>query len=66
MNEPGHRALWLTCALIFSIIVGVAGGVLAFLAGDNAARAIISGGATFGGTTALLIVILNFLASPKK
>ena len=30
MNKSGYRALWLTCALLFSIIVGVAGGGLAF------------------------------------
>ena len=65
MNKSGYRALWLTCALLFSIIVGVAGGGLAFLAGENLAYAVITAGGICGGTATLLILILGFLMPPS-
>ena len=65
MNASGYRALWLTCALLFSVIMGVAYGILAFLAGETLAQALISAGAAAGGTATLLILILGFLMPPN-
>lgn len=64
MTVPALRALWLAYTLLLSSITGITGGVLAWLGGDNPARAVIAGGATFAATTGLAILVLTFVAPP--
>ncbi|GGL15286.1 hypothetical protein [Mangrovihabitans endophyticus] len=61
MTSNSVRALWLACALLMSSMVGVGGGVLSFVGGDNPAKAVIAGAAAFGGAMALLTAVLALL-----
>jgi len=65
MTTYTARGLWLSCALLFSTVVGVAGGVLSFIGGD-AADAIGTGAVAFAGTTTLLVLVLSYLAPPDR
>jgi hypothetical protein len=64
MDTPMVRGLWLAYAVLLSVVIGVAGGVLAYLGGDGPAKAIIAGGATFATTVGLAVLVLTFLAGP--
>ncbi|MFG2052009.1 hypothetical protein ACGFIW_31835 [Micromonospora sp. NPDC048935] len=55
------RAVCLAFALLISILVAVGGGVLAHLAGDGVARAVITAAAAFAATMALALTTLSFL-----
>jgi hypothetical protein len=66
MNTSALRALWLACVLLLSSITGIGGGVLAWLGGDNPARAVIAGAATFAATTGLAILVLTFVGSAPE
>jgi hypothetical protein len=61
MSDPVARGLWVAIALTFSLIVGVGGGALQFMAGANPATAVITGGSAFAASTALCLVLLSFL-----
>jgi hypothetical protein len=60
------RALWLACALLLSTIIGICGGVLAWLGGDNPAKAVITGGAAFAAVTTLAILVLSYVAARRR
>jgi hypothetical protein len=66
MTTYSARGLWLACAVLLSTIVGIGGGVLSFIGGDNPAKAVVAGAATFAGTMALVILVLTFIASPGR
>jgi hypothetical protein len=68
MTNLATRGLWLTCGLLLSVIIGITGGVLAHIGGDNPARAIIAGASAFAGATTLTVLILNFIspAAPTR
>lgn len=61
MNDNHVRALWLAWSLLLSAVAGIAGGVLAQLSGEHAARSVIAGAATFAATATLCLLILGFL-----
>ncbi|WP_281898107.1 hypothetical protein [Phytohabitans aurantiacus] len=62
--DLGLLGLWLAVGLLFSVIVGVAGGVLAWLSGQRPAAAIIAGGMAFGGAFTLVLAVIGlFLAA---
>lgn len=63
MKNPALRALWLAFSLLLSTLTGTAGGALAWIGGDNPAKAIMTGAATFAATTTLIILILVFTTS---
>ena len=52
--------LWLAVTFLASALVGVAGGILATLAGHGLAEAIIAGAVTFAGAEGLLLAVLGF------
>ena len=57
------RGLWLAITVLTAALIGVAAGVLAWVGGLNPPTAILSGGATFGGTVLLVLTVLRFAAS---
>jgi hypothetical protein len=61
MKSTHLRGVCLAFALVFSILVAVAGGVLAHLAGDGPARSLIIAAAAFGAALALALTTLKFL-----
>jgi hypothetical protein len=61
VNTVSTRGLWLACALLLSIIVGAASGVLTLMAGAHPAVAVVAAGAGFAATTQLLIKIMTFV-----
>lgn len=60
------RGLWIALTIVLGIVTGICGGVLASLGGDNAARAVITGAATFAGTVTLATLVLSFVASSSE
>ena len=60
------RALWLAVMILFSIILGSAAGLLAWLGDDNPFSAVLKGGATCGGALLLLLTIFRFATSGTK
>ena len=65
MNRTSLRPVWLACALLLSLIVGLSGGALSAVAGDNAAQAVINGSVAFAGSATLLVLIINFLSGGR-
>ena len=55
------RVMCFTAAALFSMIVGVGGGVLDAMGGDHPAKAVIAGAAFFGATLTLAVIVLTFL-----
>lgn len=45
--------------LALSLVIGIASGVLGYMAGGNPAAAVLTGGAAFGGAVALLLRLLG-------
>lgn len=64
MHNP--RPLWLAITLIAAVLVGVTGGILAWLGGALVANAIIVGGSSFAGTVLLILAIAYFLIGEKS
>ncbi|MGJ6963593.1 hypothetical protein ACSDR0_16945 [Streptosporangium sp. G11] len=52
--------------LIAAVLVGVTGGILAWLGGALVANAIIVGGSSFAGTVLLILAIAYFLIGEKS
>lgn len=50
--------IWLSLGVLWSLFVGSGAGVLTWMAGQSPATAILAGGAAFGGTLALAILII--------
>ena len=61
MTTTFLRILWVCGTLLFGVITGISGGALAWLGGDNPAKAIMTGAATFAATLTLVLLILNFV-----
>jgi hypothetical protein len=57
------RGLCLALTLLFGVMVGSGVGVLAFLAGENVANAILTGGEAFAGATGFVLLIIGFLTA---
>jgi hypothetical protein len=52
-------AVWIALALLLSLFLGTAAGVLGWLSGQVVAAAILTGGVAFGGAATLTLLILN-------
>ncbi len=52
-------ALWFALGLLFVLFVGAATGLLAWLSGENVAAAMLTGFGAFGGTTMLVLLVIN-------
>ena len=55
------RALWVALGLMLALLVGVAAGILAWMGGQHPAAAVLTGGAAFGGTVALTLMVKKAL-----
>ena len=53
--------IWFAIGSVFALVVGTCAGVLAWLGGQDVAGAVLTGGASFGGTVTLVTLILNLL-----
>jgi hypothetical protein len=52
-------AVWFALGLILALLAGVAAGVLGRLGGEHLALAVLTGLGAFGGTTTLVILVIN-------
>jgi hypothetical protein len=52
--------LWLAVTFLSSALTGVVGGILAHLAGDGLAEALITGAVAFAGAAGLFLAVLGF------
>jgi hypothetical protein len=53
--------LWLAVIFLFSLLAGVAGGILARFAGRGLADAVITGAVACGSTAGLLVAVLGLV-----
>jgi hypothetical protein len=60
------RALWLAVVLLFSCLVGLAGGGLAWISGENPAVAVLTGSGAFAAAVSLTILIISFVTHPQS
>ncbi|MET8334072.1 hypothetical protein [Streptosporangium canum] len=61
MKSPEFRLLWMAIILIASMIIGIAGGVLARIEGGNLAQVILAGAGGFVGMVTVSLMIAHFL-----
>ena len=62
MTNSTVRGLWLAITVLTAVLVGTAGGLLAWAGGMNPPTAILTGGGTFTGTVLLVLTVLRFTA----
>ena len=63
-TEPaGDRLVlvWLAIGMLFALLIGAVAGILDWLGGHHVAHAIMTGGATFGGTITIVILLIGLL-----
>ncbi|MEV6602465.1 hypothetical protein AB0M36_37290 [Actinoplanes sp. NPDC051346] len=60
------RPIWLALMIFFSLVVGAAAGILTRAGGDGLPVAVLTGGASFGGTLLLLMAVFQFTAADIK
>ncbi|WP_067470334.1 hypothetical protein [Nocardia amamiensis] len=63
MHDPILKALLLTIAVLFGIIIGIVTGLLAHARGAHLAAAIREGGVGFAGTVTLTVLLLAHLGT---
>ena len=54
-------SIWLAIGLVFALFVGTGAGVLSWLSGQSIATGVLVGGASFGGTVTLVVLMINLL-----
>ncbi|MEJ2863398.1 hypothetical protein [Actinomycetospora flava] len=59
------RRLWVLISVLFSIIAGMVGGILAAATGSTVAQAFVAGAATFAGSVAVTLGLLSALGLLK-
>ncbi len=60
MSNSNARGLWLAITVLSAVLIGTAGGLLAWIGGLNPPTAILTGGGTFAGTVLLVLTMLRF------
>jgi uncharacterized membrane protein len=60
------RAIWLALMMVFSFVIGGAAGLLSWAGGDDPAHAVVTGGASFGGTVLVLLALFYFATNGSK
>jgi hypothetical protein len=53
--------LWLALGLVFALFVGTSAGVLGWLSGQGVAAAVLTGGASFGATVTLVVLVVGLM-----
>ncbi|MGV9600713.1 hypothetical protein ACWDR1_29025 [Streptosporangium sandarakinum] len=66
MEKLEQRALWMAIFLITSMIIGIAGGVLCWLAGAHPATAIVAGASGFAAAILLFLAVAHFLSRAQS
>jgi len=66
MTNTFIRGLWIAGAFLFSLIMGIGGGVLDWIGGDHPAKAIIAGAASFAATMTLTVLVLTFVTGGTR
>lgn len=61
-NNP-LMAVWVAISVLFSLLVGVGAGVLAWLGGVSAESSILTAGGGFGGSLTLCVLIIKLLSA---
>ena len=54
-------AVWFALGLLFALFVGTAAGILWWRSGQSVAAAALTGGASFGGTVSLVVLVIKLL-----
>src|SRR5258708_4256937 len=63
-RPPAHDdllAVWFALSVMFALLIGAVGGLLAWRSGQSPAGAILTGGYVFGGTLTLAILVIKLL-----
>jgi hypothetical protein len=61
-SEPDPMlAVWFAVGLLFALFVGTGAGILGWVSGQGVAAAVLTGGATFGGTVTLAVLVISLL-----
>jgi len=60
LTNPTVRGLWLAITTLTAVIVGAAGGLLAWAGGMNSPTAILTGSGAFTGAMLLILAALRF------
>ncbi|WP_343449974.1 MULTISPECIES: hypothetical protein [Micromonospora] len=61
-----ERGFWLAIALLTAALVGSATALLTWQGGMSEANAILAGGASFGGTTVLVVQLVQFMRGKHR
>jgi hypothetical protein len=51
--------VWFALGLVLVLFIGTAAGLLSCLGGENIAAAVLTGFGAFGGTTTLVLLVIN-------
>lgn len=62
-TSPRDRAVWVAIAMLTGVVIGVAAGWLTWLGGVAVPLAIVAGGASFGTTLGLVIMLIKYISS---
>jgi hypothetical protein len=61
-SEPDPMlAVWFAVGLLFALFVGTGAGILGWVSGQGEAAAVLTGGATFGATVTLAVLVISLL-----
>lgn len=60
-TAPHDRALWVAIALLAGVVIGVTAGWLTWLGGVAVSLAVVAGGASFGATVGLVIMLIKYV-----
>jgi hypothetical protein len=60
-SNGDHRGLQVAITIVAAFVIGLCAGGLSWLSGVTVAGAVLTGGGTFAGVVALILVILTFL-----
>jgi hypothetical protein len=60
LTDSTVRGLWLAITVLAAVLVGSAGGLLAWAGGMNPPTAVLTGGGAFTGTALLVLTMLRF------
>jgi len=66
MNINQQRGVWFAIAVLACVLAAMAIGVLAYLAGEHPARAVITGAAAFVATMTLATAVIALLVQKAR
>jgi hypothetical protein len=60
------KPIWMAIIVIAAALIGVAGGMLSWLADSSVPSAFLTGGASFGGAVLLMLAVVYFLDDTRR